>query len=40
LKDKWYEWRQKIEERVVIFLLIGYILGMLTVIFVMAPKKS
>jgi hypothetical protein len=28
------------EERVVIFLLIGYILGMLTVLFVFAPKKS
>jgi hypothetical protein len=30
----------RMEERVVIFLLIGYILGMLTVMFVLNPKKS
>ncbi len=28
------------DERTVIYLLVGYILGMLTVMFVFAPKKS
>lgn len=28
------------DEQVVIFLLVGYILGMLTIIFINAPKRS
>jgi len=32
--------RYEMDERVVIFLLVGYILGMLTIVFINAPKRS